>query len=316
MLERLRAARNAVRQTLGRSPPHVVSSHFAPYTFPALDLLRHYPLVVHFHGPWAYESQIEGDHTLAVLAKGMIERAVYRQARLFIVLSEAFASLLSSRYGVDDRRIRVVPGGVQMEHFDTGVSQMEARARLRWPTDRRIILSVRRLYQRMGLENLIHAFRAVRLEVPDAMLYIGGTGPLFQELRARIAAAELDRDVRLLGFVPESDLPLAYRAADLTVVPSVAFEGFGLVTVESLAAGTPVLVTPVGGLPEIVRGLSGDFVLPNSEAGSIADRLTAILQGRLKPPDEATCREDARARFDWNVVAQRTRHIYDEAVAS
>ena len=61
--------------------------------------------------------------------------------------------------------------------------------------------------------------------------------------------------MRLLGFVAEEDLPWLYRACDISIVPSVALEGFGLPTIESLAAGTPVLVTPIGGLPETVSEL-------------------------------------------------------------
>ena len=81
------------------------------------------------------------------------------------------------------------------------------------------------------------------------------------ELEARCVAEGLDRPRPLLGFVPDEQLPLAYRAADFSIVPSVALEGFGLIVAESLAAGTPVLVTAVGGLPETLEGLAPQCVV-------------------------------------------------------
>ena len=104
----------------------------------------------------------------------------------------------------------------------------------------------------MGLENLVDAMVRVHAEVPDALCVVVGRGKLRDQLVARIARKNLQSHVQLLGFVPDEQLPFLYRAADLTVMPSLSLEGFGLSAVESLAAGTPVLVTPVGGLPEVV----------------------------------------------------------------
>jgi glycosyltransferase involved in cell wall biosynthesis len=95
----------------------------------------------------------------------------------------------------------------------------------------------------------------------------------------------------------------------------VALEGFGLITVESLASGTPVLVTPVGGLPEAVAGLSQDLVLPSTGADAIADGLSKALDGAIRLPDSDACRAYARANFDSPVIAARVASVYHEALA-
>jgi glycosyltransferase involved in cell wall biosynthesis len=154
----------------------------------------------------------------------------------------------------------------------------------------------------------------VRRRAPDALLLIAGKGALSGELEARVRSLGLEGNVRLLGFVPDEDLPIAYRAADLSIVPTVALEGFGLIAVESLAAGTPVLVTPVGGLPEVVSDLSANLVLPGSGAGDLADGLAAALMGELTLPDAGTCQSYARDRYDWPVIAARTRDVYAEVL--
>jgi glycosyltransferase involved in cell wall biosynthesis len=102
--------------------------------------------------------------------------------------------------------------------------------------------------------------------------------------------------VRLLGFVPDDDLPYAYRAADLTIVPTIALEGFGLIVAESFAAGTPCLVTSGTGSAAIAAGV------------------TAALTGAVSMPTAAACLDFARRNYDWSVIAERTRLVYEEAV--
>lgn len=306
---RVHGLRASVRTALREEPPDLVASHFALYTAPALDLVGGRPLVVHFHGPWAAESAAEGASRTAIAAKRAVERAVYRRGGTFIVLSEAFRDVLVRDYEGDSQRIRIVPGGVDGDLFEVAASQEEARNRLGWPVDRPVVLTVRRLVRRMGLEGLVEAMQAVRQRVPDALLLIAGRGPLGAELAARIDALGLRDHVRLLGFVPDGDLPLAYRAADVTVVPTVALEGFGLVAAESLAAGTPVLVTPVGGLPEVVRDLHPGLVLPLASPEALAEGLVDALRGGGLPSREA-CREFARARYAWPTVAREVSAVY------
>ena len=308
---RVLGLRASVRAALREERPDLVASHFALYTAPALDLVRERPLVVHFHGPWAAESAAEGAGRASLVAKRAVERAVYRRATTFVVLSEAFRDVLVRDYGVDPRAVRIVPGGVDADLFDVAASREEARDRLGWPADRPVVLTVRRLVRRMGLEGLVEALQAVRQRVPDVLLLVAGRGPLASELEARIEASGLGDHVRLLGFVPDGDLPLAYRAADVTVVPTVALEGFGLVAAESLAAGTPVLVTPVGGLPEVVRDLDAGLVLPAASPDALAEGITDALMGRLRLPDSPSCRQFARERYTWPAVAQGVRDVYE-----
>lgn len=312
---RLGALRTRIQQDMATNEFDLVASHFALFTFPILKSIRSLPLVVHFHGPWAAESRAEGENALAVKAKWALERQVYKNADRFIVLSEAFRDLLSREYRVDPTTIRIVRGGVQADRFDTGLSMEEARSRLGWPGDRPIVFVVRRLARRMGLENIIGAMASVKQQVPDALLMIAGSGPLRTELEDRIRTAKMDAHVKLLGFVPDEDLPLAYRGANFSMVPTVSLEGFGLITVESMAAGTPVLVTNVGGLPETVRALSEDLIMPNAEVNTLARYITDVFTGRMKLPDTDACQSYVRSRFDWSVIAGHTREVYEEVLS-
>ena len=311
---RLLRARRTLRAMLAQEKPDVIASHFALYTLPGLDLIRDYPTVMHFHGPWAAENQAEGVADAASRIQHRVEAAVYARCRLHIVLSMAFGRVLQTRYGVDPARIRIVPGCVDAARFNVPKDRRAARQALNLPTDRPIVLTLRRLVRRMGLEDLIDAMASVRRSVPDALLLIVGRGTLDTELRERVAAIGLQDHVRLLGALPDAQLPLIYRAADVSVVPTLSLEGFGLTTVESLAAGTPVLVTPVGGLPEAVRDLSEALVLPSSGMSALAAGLTDALRGNLRLPDAYACRRYVRERFDVPVIAAKVAQVYREAV--
>jgi len=313
---RLIAARRVMLAAIDRTAPDLIASHFALFAAPILDRLKRRVHVVHFHGPWAAESQIEGAGRASVLGKLMLERQVYSTANRVIVLSEAFAKIAHLDYGIPREIIRIVPGAVDVGRFNIVQSRSEARERLGWPSDRRIVVSVRRLVSRMGLDRLIDAFAAIHQAHPDVVLYLVGKGRLRTELEQRAAALNLTEKIRFQGFVPDGQLPLVYRAADLSIVPTVALEGFGLVAAESLAAGTPCVVTPVGGLPDIVSGLSSDLVLRSIDTSSLADGLSRFLSGAVELPSDSRCLEHVSKHFTLDLMAQKTAAVYREAVGT
>ena len=120
--------------------------------------------------------------------------------------------------------------------------------------------------------------------------------------------------MRLIGFVPDAKLAMLYRAADFSVVPTVELEGFGLITLESLAAGTPVLVTPVGGLPDAVSALSPDLVLASTATEHIAQGIIEALNGRRRLPTRNEAQAYISENFTWAKMAERTIQVYSEAL--
>ncbi len=308
LMHRWKAVRRAVVPQRGK----MLATHFALYALPAVLGRRWDSHVVHFHGPWASESKREGGKLHSVLFKRLLEKTVYRSADRFIVLSKAFRDQLCQGYGVPESRVHIVPGGVEVDKFHP-VDVVEARQRLLWPQKQKIIVCVRRLARRMGLETLIEAFRQATVDQPDVKLMIGGQGPLREELEQQVLNAGLSKQVQFLGFIPDSALPAVYSAADLSIVPSAALEGFGLISLESLACGTPVLVTPVGGLPDTVRGLEGDLVLKGTSSDHIAAGLCGWLDGSRHLPSREACREHVMRSFTWDKIAKRVCEVYQLA---
>jgi glycosyltransferase involved in cell wall biosynthesis len=317
IMHRLSALRRAVKNCLDTGRVALVACHYPLYSLPLFDLMRTLPTVFHFHGPWAAEGKIEGNSLPAWLSKRCIEQILYQRPAGFVVLSAAFRDILCGTYGVRPERVFVIPGGADMTRFDGHGDRLSARRTLGWEPDRPIAVTLRRLNRRMGIESLIDAMQQVTSIVPRALLLIGGSGPLQAAFEQRIEQRGLGGNVRLLGRIPDEQLPLFYRAADVSIMPSAALEGFGLTAAESLACGTPVLVTPIGGLPEVVTGLSPDLVLKGTEPEALAEGLIRAFSGDLHLPDAAACATYARNRFDWPIIARQVaacyRTIIDEA---
>jgi glycosyltransferase involved in cell wall biosynthesis len=156
---------------------------------------------------------------------------------------------------------------------------------------------------------LLTASMEVKAQVPNAWLAIAGKGPLRKDLERQVQQLGLEDNVRFLGFLPDEQLPIAYQASDLTVVPSQSLEGFGLILLESLACGTPALCTPVGGMPEVLNPFCPDLVTSTPEETAIAERLIELLSGRMILPSRNACHEYASTHFDWKIIAQRVRQV-------
>ncbi|MFI7001038.1 glycosyltransferase family 4 protein [Nocardia sp. NPDC050175] len=275
----------------------VLDRHFCLYGPAAIARRGRLPLVIHFHGPWAAESRLTGQSETAVRAKYLLERVRYSGADRFVVLSNHFRDVLHTDYRVSLDRIAVIPPGVDLDRFHASPVPSES--------DSRTVLCVRRLERRMGIDTLLRAWPAVHAEHPTARLVIVGTGAAGDELRS--AARSLGDTVEFAGHVDDERLTDLYEQAELTVVPTTALEGFGLIALESLAAGRPPIVTDCGGLPDSVRGLDPSLIVPAGDADALGARITAALHGTVPTP--AQCRAHAET-FSWDVTAERHLAMY------
>lgn len=304
-----RFARVARRRARAAS---VVDSHFALYASGCLlvPAVRRLPLVVHFHGPWAEEFVANGaPRDWRIELKARLESWVYHQADALVVTSRAFARILTDDFAISADRITVLGAGVDLEAFCPG-DRAEARRRLDLDDDDWVAVAPRRLVPRMGLDVALDAW--ARLGQPGPRLLVVGDGPSRPALAARAAELGLGERVRFLGLVGDEVLRDCYRAADVALVPSVALEGFGLVVLEALACGLPVVATDAGGPGEVLSGLDPTLVVPAGDAVALADRLDRARQGDL--PGAEACRAFSEGH-SWDALAQRHEELYARVAA-
>jgi glycosyltransferase involved in cell wall biosynthesis len=231
----------------------------------------------------------------------MAERAAVRRCAQILILSDYSRSLLAADHPDETGKIRRVSGGVDTKSFRPADGMRAAREHLGVDSSRRLIVTVRRAEPRMGIEQLLRAVRMLAAEEVD--LAIVGGGLLTRELRDLSSELGIDGRVRFVGQVAEDELPDWYRAADLFVLPTVAYEGFGMATVEALASGTPVVGTPVGATPELLEALDPRLVARTSDPDSLA---VAIRDALAFVDDDfrKRCRDYAVSRFSWEQVTR------------
>lgn len=207
-----------------------------------------------------------------------IEKYSLNKSEVIVVLSKFTEDKLVDVYNIPQQKIETIAGGVDLERFHPANNKTDIRKQLNIPQDKVILFTVRNLVQRMGLENLIIAFHELKKVAADTQLVIGGKGPLENGLIALTRSFGIEQEVHLSGFIPEEQLPLYYQMADLFVLPTKELEGFGLVTLEAMASGLPIIGTPVGGTKEIIGNFDSSFLFNGTDPHSMAELIIENYQ--------------------------------------
>ena len=291
-------------------PPDLVHAHFWMSGLAALSATRdlEVPVVQTFHALGVTKRRFQGRQDTSPPVRSRMERALARDVdRIVATCTDEVGELV--RLGAARNRITVVPSGVDVGQFspDGPVAERGDRPR---------VLCIGRLVPRKGFDTVIRAL----VGVPEAELIIAG-GPAADELAGDPEAARLTRlaerfgvadRVRLVGAVARPDVPALLRSADL-VVCTPWYEPFGIVPLEAMACGVPVVASAVGGfLDTVVDGATGTLVPPRRP-----DRLAAAMRRLLAEPfwREAygTAGVDrARSRYSWDRIATATLAVYED----
>jgi glycosyltransferase involved in cell wall biosynthesis len=269
-----------------------------------------------FRTPWEEEDDAGLPSRPLACFRRRLERGALRASNAALVLSRYSAAQLAATHGELELPVYHAPGGVDTDRFRPREPRWELRQRLGLPPSAFLILTVRPLLPRMGLENLITAMAGIAAAYPEARLVVGGEGPLEGALRRQVVQQRLGRAVTFAGFIPEEHLPEYYAAADLFVMPTRCREAFGLAAVEALASGTPVFATPVGALPELLTYLDPRALFTGASAGAIADGIIRFLPD-LHHDEELRrrCRQFALEHYAWDAVVPALEDLLYEAVA-
>lgn len=293
-----------------------------PYTaLLARRAFKGVPAAYCFHSPWAEEYAIRAKakglgalrRGTGLLARKLAERRAIARSGAVLTASVFMADRLKAVHGLV---ARVLPLGVDTARFFPAADRAAARRGLGIDEDNFLVFTVRNLEPRMGLENLVEAAGEAARAVPGTQVIIGGRGSLKAKLEGLISSSGLSGTVRLAGFIPEEELPLYYQAADLFVLPTKELEGFGLVTLEALACGTPVLATPVAANVEVLGGFDKALLLKGHGPAEIAAGIRdfAALPETEKEALRGRCRAFVEENYSWKKYAAGTEKVLYEVL--
>jgi phosphatidylinositol alpha-mannosyltransferase len=279
--------------------PDLVHAHepLSPSTGMFATLRSPAPVVGTFHA-FAERSR------LIQLASPLL-RIVWRRLTARVAVSKAAASFMDTRFG-GGSATRIVPNGVDVELF--------AKAQPADLPGGRRILWVGRLDRQKGLPVAVRAFADLATRLPDVHLVVAGDGAE----RGTVAALspEARERVVMLGAVPHEKLPAYHAACDLLVAPALGQESFGIVLVEAMAAGVPVVASRIPGYDEVVRdGIDGILVPPN-DPRALADAVERLLGDPALSGRLADAGRGRASEFSWDHVTDRLEELYREVAPS
>ena len=265
----------------------------------------HSPVVLERHTAWdneGYSGRLKKLLMGPVL--GHLEGRLLRSSARLHALSEYTRRQMARFHGrAVSQKIAVVPHWCREEQRRT-VTRQQARDQLGWPPDKKIFFTLRVLGERYGIDKAIGAIGPQTLD-GSCVFYIAGDGPTRQRLEEQAARMGCGTGVQFMGRISDETMALAYQAADLFVLPTLTLECFGLIILEALSFGCPVLSTDAGAIPETMRDILPDFIVRAGDQAALQVKVRQFLDGTLRPPAEEELLRYVQRRYHRRVVIPR-----------
>lgn len=230
-----------------------------------------------------------------------------------IVNSNYMKRELQSLFGLPFEKINVVPNGINVNMF-SGIERDYDFRRQYALDNEKIILFMGRLVYEKGVQHLISAMPKILAGYHDAKLVIAGKGGMIDELKAQVNSMGISNKVYFTGYMDSKQVCKMYKCADVSVFPST-YEPFGIVALEAMLSGTPVVVSDIGGLNEIVthgqNGMKSYAGNPNSIADSI---LELLYNPQLSQEVVKKAKTMVKNEYTWAKIAQDTHFTYQKAI--
>jgi glycosyltransferase involved in cell wall biosynthesis len=287
---------------------------FNSFSLLMMRKLQHIPLVYIFHSPSHEEYMLSHSNggglrnLFQVKTRRWIEKFCVKRTKKIMVLSRYMEKKVHNIHAIPPDRTMVNPGGVDLDRFRPPQTRESLKADMGLPKGKIHLLTIRNLEPRMGIKNLLKSISILNEEHDGFHLTIGGEGIERKNLEKMIQELGLSDIVTMTGFIPPDLLARFYGAADFFILPTQDLEGFGLITPESMACGTPVLGTPIGGTKEILEKFNSKFLFKGSTPDCIAKGIQRAIDEDFSDKERynsirARCRQFAEQNYSWQ------RHI-------
>lgn len=277
----------------------IIHSHFiwtSGYVVMKLKEKFNKPLVITGHGYDVYDLPFRDNEWRSNIEK---------------VLNSANTVTTVSKSNLDKLRelniktpIKVIPNGFNSNLFKP-MDKEKCKEKLSLPKDKKIILTVGNLLPIKGQKYLIEAMKKIIVKHPKTMCYIVGGGPLKNKLQNQIEKLNLDKNVKLVVKKPHSEIPKWMNAADIFVLPSIR-ESFGVVQLEAMACGKPVVATINGGSEEVIINDSLGFLVPPRDPEELAKKINLALEKEWNNKKIV----EHSAKFTWDNISKQVLEIY------
>jgi glycosyltransferase involved in cell wall biosynthesis len=249
----------------------------------------------------------------------MIEKSCLKRAQKIVALSRYMQLKIEKIHRIPDSRIVVNPGGVDLERFKPPENRESMKSELYFPENKIHLLTIRNLEPRMGLDNLLICIKILKNYKAIVHLVLGGDGIERKKLEDLVLQYGLENEVTMPGFIAHDTLPKFYGAADFFILPTRRLEGFGLVTPESMACGTPVLGTPVGATEEVLSKFNPQLLFKDASPMAMASGIQMVIKNYFNDKKKYAqlrerCRRYAEENYSWNRHTDQLKSILHDVI--
>jgi len=215
-------------------------------------------------------------------------------------------STVARKYAIfpDKRKIIIIPNGVDLTRFNPRVPPLR-----KFADDKLNILFVGRLTKRKGLIYLLKAFKILRKKYPDIRLIIVGGGDQKRKAKEFVRFHKV-KDVFFAGAVSDKLLPFYYASADIFCSPATEAESFGIVLLEAMAAGLPVVAFANTGYKQVLKGFGEKGLVPSKNVKSLARKIEILIEDKELRKDLATWGQKEVKKYSWEKVSSQVLDFY------
>ena len=309
MARYLAAQYRATVMEAGENGADVVHAHWAIPTGPAAVMAAkrlRVPSVITMHGGDVYVNPEQGyDFPTRWYVRPILHWTLRQAGALTAITEDCRQHAL--RAGAPAENVRLVFNGTDLRRFSPGENGAGSRS-----FGPHMIFACRQLFPRKGIRFLLEAAAQLKPRFPDLKIVLAGDGFERPELAKLAGELGIAADVTFLGWVPNEELPPYYRAAAVSVIPSLE-EGFGIPAAEAMGCEVPVVASDAGGLPEVVENGVTGLVVPRGDSAALAGAIGSLLAdpGRARRMGQAG-RARALRLFDWDRSAAQFEELYRE----
>ena len=239
----------------------------------------------------------------------MLAKYLFKKSDMIIAVSHYEKRLLTEKFQLDERKIRYVPNGINVEKYSSHVHDV---ARKDYASEEKTILYVGRLEEYKGVQFLLRAFPKIIATIKNCQLLIAGDGNYKKALISLVDRLKIRNKVYFLGNVTESELIRLYLSSNVLIMPS-QYEAFCIVLAEAMACGLPVIATRVGGIPELLGNNRGFLIDYPPEINTLAKMTVYLLSNpSLSMRIGLEARKFVLPKFSWRSVTEDLFEIYNE----
>jgi len=243
-------------------------------------------------------------------------KKVMRQTNFITALSSFVKNVLLNEFDVPENKIRIIPYGIEIDKFHPNVDGTDTRRKYNISDNEKLIITVQRLHPRKGVQYFIKAAREVLRKMDNVKFLVIGNGQEQEYLIDLSNRLKLTGKVIFTGEIENSRLNKYYAAADLFAFHTI-HEGLGIVLLEAIASGKPVVTTTAGGTVDVVRDGVNGLLVPPEDSNALANAILKLLAkpGLMEETGKAG-RRIAEREFNWSLIADRYLGVFELAKKS